>query len=41
MRFSFFHLMPYGAVDLEAITNTAWIVFSNSNYLYIFDTFIE
>ena len=32
MRFSFFHLMPYSAVDLEAIQDTAWINFSNSNY---------
>ena len=32
MRFSFFHLMPYGAVDLDAIVDTAWIKFSNSNY---------
>ncbi|MDC0033033.1 LLM class flavin-dependent oxidoreductase [Alphaproteobacteria bacterium] len=32
MRFSFFHLMPYGAVDLDAIKDTAWIKFSNSNY---------
>ena len=32
MQFSFIHLMPYSAVNLEAIKHTAWINFSNSNY---------
>jgi len=32
MRFFFFHLMPYSAVDLDAIKHTAWITFSNTNY---------
>ena len=34
MKFFNFHLMPYGAVDLEAIerNGSAWVTFSNSNY---------
>lgn len=34
MKFFNFHLMPYGAVDLDAIQRhgTAWVTFSNSHY---------
>ena len=32
MKFFFFHLMPYGAVDLDTITDNTWIVFSNKHY---------
>ena len=34
MQFFNFHLMPYGAVDLDAIdgVESSWVTFSNSNY---------
>ena len=32
MKFFFFHLMPYSAVDLDAIDDTAWVTFSNRHY---------
>jgi alkanesulfonate monooxygenase SsuD/methylene tetrahydromethanopterin reductase-like flavin-dependent oxidoreductase (luciferase family) len=34
MKFFNFHLMPYGAVDLDAIAKngSAWVTFSNENY---------
>jgi len=32
MKFFFFHLMPYGAVDLDAIDGNAWVTFSNRHY---------
>lgn len=34
MQFFNFHLMPYGAVDLDAIvrSKTSWVTFSNSHY---------
>ena len=32
MKFFFFHLMPYADVDLDAITDSAWITFSNKHY---------
>jgi alkanesulfonate monooxygenase SsuD/methylene tetrahydromethanopterin reductase-like flavin-dependent oxidoreductase (luciferase family) len=32
MKFFFFHLMPYGAVDLDAIEDTAWVKFSNRHF---------
>jgi len=34
MKFFNFHLMPYGAVDLDAIARngSAWVTFSNENY---------
>ena len=32
MKFFFFHLMPYSAVDLDAITDNRWIVFPNKHY---------
>jgi alkanesulfonate monooxygenase SsuD/methylene tetrahydromethanopterin reductase-like flavin-dependent oxidoreductase (luciferase family) len=32
MKFFFFHLMPYSAVDLDAITDNTWIVFPNKHY---------
>ena len=32
MRFFFFHLMPYNAIDLDAIEDTAWVTLSNRHY---------
>lgn len=34
MKIFNFHLMPYGAVDLDAIERhgSAWVTFSNANY---------
>ena len=32
MRFFFFHLMPYNAIDLDVITDTAWVTLSNKHY---------
>ncbi|MEE8334693.1 MAG: LLM class flavin-dependent oxidoreductase [Alphaproteobacteria bacterium] len=32
MKFHFFHLMPYSAVDLDEIDDTAWVTFSNRHY---------
>ena len=34
MKFYNFHLMPFGAVDIDAVKKhgTAWVTFSNSHY---------